>query len=123
METPWERARKTKSERQEERLGNLPGGNRQINSGRFWRSKRDATLFEFLIEARTTEKGSYTISYDEFRAIEKNALQTPPGCLPGMQIDLRSLRLIVVRFDDWYDERVELLRLKDAGENQHRETD
>jgi hypothetical protein len=109
METPWSRARKKRHERQEERIGNMDGGSKQANSGRFWRWKRDAILHDFLIEARTTEAGSYRIEGKEFQAIEKQAIQTPPGLLPGMQIDIGDLQLITIRLSDFQNF---LLRLK-----------
>jgi hypothetical protein len=103
MDTPWSRARKTRSQLQEERIGDMPGGQKQVNSGRFWRWKRDGILHEFLIEARTTEKGSYSINKEEFQKIKREALQTPPGLLPGMQIDIQDLSLIVVETKDWQE--------------------
>lgn len=103
METPWQRARKSKSEQQEARIANMPGGSRQVNSGRLWRWKRDAKLYEFLIEARTTDAGSYSIEKREFVQIRKEALKTPPGLLPGMQIDIQDLHLIVIELSAFQD--------------------
>lgn len=82
---------------QERRLAALPGGSRQINSGRTsWQSKRDNKLFEFLVEARTTNAGSYSISYDEFLDLKRQAHATPPGFMPAMQIDIRDLQGIFI---------------------------
>ena len=88
--------RKLRSTAQEERLGKMEGGSQQPNSGRLWRWKRDGILWEFLIECRDTQKGSYRIERDEFLDIRKQALATPPGLLPGMQIDIQDLSLITV---------------------------
>lgn len=125
IETPWQRAKKTKSQKQEERLGKMPGGKKQINSGRFWRSKRDARLHNFLIEARTTEAGSYRVERAEFLSIRKEALQTPPGLLPGMQIDLGDLHLIVTELSAFQDREMRIYELEgiieglqDAAERQ-----
>jgi hypothetical protein len=74
----------------------MPGGQRQNNSGRFWRWKRDGILWEFLIEARDTQADSYSIKREEFLSIKKEALATPPGLLAGMQIDIKDLSLIAV---------------------------
>lgn len=124
-ETPWLRAKKTKSQRQEERLGDMPGGKKQINSGRFWRSKRDAVLHNFLVEARTTEAGSYRIEKKEFMAIKKQGLQTPPGLLPAIQVDLDELHLIVTELSAFQDREMRILeleaqieRLEDAAERE-----
>jgi hypothetical protein len=113
METPWQRAKgKTKSQRQEERLGNMEGGSKQINSGRFWRSKRDATLHDFLIEARTTDQGSYRISRSEFLDIRYQGRQTPPGLLPAMQIDLGDLHLILIELKAFQDAQLRIVELE-----------
>jgi hypothetical protein len=96
VDTPWDRARKRRSELQEERLGQMPGGQKQVNSGRFWRWKRDGILWEFLIEARDTTSGSYSIKREEFLSIKREALATPPGLLAGMQIDIQDLSLVAI---------------------------
>src|SRR4051812_19158106 len=101
METPWVRARKRRSQSQEERNGKIPGGSKQINSGRIWRFKRDNKLYDFLVESRTNEKPSvksYRIEKDEFLQIENEAFATPPGLLPAMQVDIQDLQLMVIRF-------------------------
>lgn len=102
METPWREG--NKSERQERRLAQLPGGRKQVNSGRRWFSKRDVTLREFLVEARTTDKKSYRIDRDEFLDIVRAAMRTPPGKLPAMQIDFETptdrLSLFVIKLED-----------------------
>src|SRR4051794_15643527 len=102
LETPWQRARaKTKSQRQEERNGEMPNATKQVNSGRFWRWKRDGIIHNFLVEARTTERGSYSISKKEFLSMRKEAITTPPGLKPAMQIDLDELQLWVMELRDW----------------------
>jgi hypothetical protein len=113
METPWQRAKeKTKSQRQEERLGKMEGGSKQVNSGRFWRFKRDAVLHNFLIEARTTDAGSYRISRGEFLDIRYNARQTPPGLLPAMQVDLGDLHLMVTELAAFQDREMRIIELE-----------
>jgi len=116
METPWDRARKTRHQIQEERLGRLEGGSKQINSGRFWRWKRDNKIYEFLIEARRTSANSFSISRDEFLNIQKNAYQTPPGLLPGMQIDIQELQLITLRLTDFHSMYHRLIALERRDE-------
>jgi len=111
-ETPWARAKKTKSQKQEERLGKMEGGQPQVNSGRFWRWKRDAKLHNFLIEARTTDAESYTIKKREFLDMRKEALQTPPGLLPAMQVDIQELHLIVCELQAWHDLNMRVIELE-----------
>lgn len=117
LETPWQRAKtKTKSQRQEERLGKMDGGKAQVNSGRFWRWKRDARLHNFLIEARTTDAGSYRIERSEFIEIRKQARQTPPGLLPAMQIDLGDLHLMVTELQAFQDAQMRIIELEEQLE-------
>jgi hypothetical protein len=112
METPWQRAKvKTASQRQEERNGRMPFSSKQPNSGRFWRWKRDGIVWNFLVEARTTTAGSYRVDKEEFQKVRREAITTPPGLKPGMQIDLGELQLWVMELPDWeavYTRLVEL---------------
>jgi hypothetical protein len=115
-ETPWKQAKANlKSRRQESRLAKLPGGRAQVNSGRTWFSKRDVRLGGFLVEARTTAKGSYTISRDEFLHVQRDALGTPPGQLPAMQVDFEGevpLHLFVMRLSDHLDREAYIATLE-----------
>lgn len=115
LSTPWSRARKVRSQAQEERLGTLPGGQKGMNSGRVWRWKRDGQLRNFLVECRTNEKPtvkSYRIAYDEFQDIRKEASMVPPGLLPAMQIDILDLKLMVVDLDAFVDREERLIYLE-----------
>lgn len=107
---PWQRPIKPKHRQQEERLGRIPGGQRQPASGRIWRFARDAVLMGFLIEARTTEKKKYTIDLDELLDIERQAHMTPPGCLPAMQISLQGHDWILTRLVDFQDRENRLVQ-------------
>ena len=118
MDTPWDRAAgKTKSERQEEKISKLPGGGKQVNSGRStWTSKRDNTLgrvFRFLVEARTTDKQSFTFKKREFLDLRKQAYQTPPGLLPMMQIDVGELELALIQLKDLQEIQTRMLDLEE----------
>lgn len=114
METPWEKARKTRSQLQEERLGERPDGVKGVNSGRFWRWKRDGRLGEFLVECRETTDGSYRIEKKEFLSIEREAVQTPPGLIPMMQIDIQDLSLTTIRTSDFDEIKARMLSLEAA---------
>lgn len=81
----------------------MPGGEQGIASGRLWRWKRDGRLYGFLIEARDTEASGYRIEYDEFKNITRQAYSTPPGLLPGMQIDIKDLQLMTIRLTDFQE--------------------
>jgi hypothetical protein len=109
MDTPWSRANsQRKSERQEQRIAAKPGGKKQVNSGRHWPYKRDNRLNGFLVEARTTDAGSYRISKEEYEKLINDAILTPPGLLPGMAVDLGGLELFIIRQDD-HDYREKLI--------------
>ena len=79
-----------------------------MNSGRHWPFKRDNRLNGFLVEARTTEAGSYRVEKKEFEKLVNDAIQTPPGLLPAMAVDLGGLELFIMRQDD-HDYREKLL--------------
>lgn len=119
IESPWDRAKKTKSQRQEERIGKREDGKLQINSGRStWTSKRDGVLgriYKFLVEARTTDKGSYRIDKQEFLDLRKQAFQTPPGLLPGMQIDIQDLSLWLMSYSDWNEFQTRMVDLEERA--------
>jgi hypothetical protein len=113
MDTPWKRrSARQKSDKQEARIAKLPGGRRQINSGRTtFASKRDNKLGGFLIEARTTGSGRYCVTRREWEDLILDAQRTPPGMLPAMQIDLGPHQLIVMQLKDHLDREQ---RLTDA---------
>ena len=77
------------------------GGSQHPGSGRFWQWKRDGILWNFLIEARTTESESYRVSAKEFQDIRREAVTTPPGLKPAMQIDIGETRLWLMELRDW----------------------
>lgn len=114
IEMPWTRARKTRNVAQEERLGKMPHGKQQVNSGRFWRWARDGIVWNFLVEARTNEKAevnSYRIQVREWEQIRTEAFRTPPGLKPAMQITIQNVDLMVIEltdFESMYTRLVEL---------------
>ena len=102
LQTPWKKAREKQAyQRQEERLAASPGARAQVNSGRYWFSKRDVRKNGFLIEARTTQAKSYSISAEEWDKLTNESFTQPPGLLPAMQIDLQGSRLWVMRQEDF----------------------
>lgn len=127
IEIPWDKAKKTKSQKQEERNSKFIGGALQINSGRStWTSKRDnvlGSIYRFLVECRTTDKGSYSIQRKEFYDLKKQALQTPPGMLPMFQIDLQELSLAVIELSDWNEFQARMVdleeQLKEKGDENY----
>lgn len=124
LPTPWKRAKQLRSGLQEEGIARMRGGKKQVNSGRFWRWKRDAILHEFLIEARTTDKrdsDSYRISRKEFLSIRKEALQTPPGLLPAMAIQIQDLHLMVMELAVFQGREIRLMEMEARVEELERQ--
>ena len=101
-DTPWKRRdARRRSKRSEEEVGRLPGGSKQVNSGRHWNSRRDAKLNEFLLEVRDTDNDSYPLSKKEFEKVVIDALKEPPGYLGGMRISLQGYPIICIREKDY----------------------
>lgn len=123
MDTPWARAKANRaSEQQERRLSKMPEGQRQVNSGRLWRWKRDGIVWNFLVEARTTEAGSYRVDKKEFQKIRREAITTPPGLKPAMQVDLDELSLWVMELSDWEAVYTRLIELESRLSEQEETT-
>jgi len=117
MEAPWEKPLKPRHRQQEERISQT-GGRTHPASGRIWRFKRDGTLFDFLIEARHTDSGSYRVDKSELDQITKEANMTPPGCHPGMQIEFGHEEWILIplqTFREIYNELVNARENADAS--------
>jgi hypothetical protein len=90
----------------------MPEGRRQVNSGRFWRWKRDGIVWNFLVEARTASAGSYRIEEAEFQKIRREAITTPPGLKPAMQIDVAETQLWLMELRDWEAVYTRLIELE-----------
>lgn len=108
MESPWQRSLKSKSKAQEERTSRMTGARPQVNSGRIWSSLRDNKLTSFigmfLIDNKThddPEKQSYSLKYQEWKELRRDANRTPPGCLPALQVDIQDIHLFVMELNTW----------------------
>lgn len=115
MKTPWSKDEKPKYQKQEARTAKKAGARPQLNSGRTWSGLRDVlritAVGRVLIDNKTTDKRSYKISLDGkdgWLALKRDANRTPPGCLPGFQIDIQNVRLVVIE-EDLFDEMVAAL--------------
>lgn len=107
METPWKRANEMRHVKQERNFGKSKGANPQLNSGRFWHSKRDNKKFSFLVENRTTNAGSYTIKAKELKQLTRDAFFH--SNIPAMNIEFEK------ESEDWT-----LIRSVDLEEMQER---
>lgn len=66
-----------------------------------------------LIDNKTTEAQSFTISLKDWLPMKRDANRTPPGCSPAFQIDIRGTRLMLVEEDLW-DEALNYIRLLES---------
>jgi hypothetical protein len=65
-----------------------------------------------LVESRTTEAQSFRIDGPEWKDLRQEAAQQPPGLLPGMQIDIQDISLLVIDFKDAHEFFTEFERLR-----------
>lgn len=115
LDTPWSRARKLRYQIQEERLNEIPGGRKGVNSGRFQRWPRDGRIYDFLVEARTNQKPgakSAKIDKQEFLDLKKQAIREPGGMKPAMQITMDDLDLMVIELRDFSDMLAKIMSLE-----------
>jgi hypothetical protein len=107
MVPPWKRVTEQKYAEQEKRTAKNQSGRRQPNSGRLWHSRRDVVLSnpigKLLIDNKGTEAESFRIERNEWKKLRRDSNRTPPGCSPGMQIDIQDEHLMVIGLD-FYDE-------------------
>lgn len=103
MKTPWKKDTTPKYAKQEARTAKKPGARAQLNSGRTWSGLRDVRRkvrsFSFLIDNKTTDDKGYRITEDDWLKFARDARRTPPGCHPMLQLDIRSVRLVVLEED------------------------
>jgi hypothetical protein len=53
-----------------------------------------------LVETRGTDTGSYRLSVAEWEALVRDAMSTPPGQLPAIQLDIGNHQLFIKRLQD-----------------------
>lgn len=86
MKQPWEK--------QESRLANLLGGERNAGSGNGWSRKNDVRSPQFLVEAKWTGKKSFSLKLAELRQLEHNA--AIENRTPVLSIEMGGRRYVVV---------------------------
>jgi hypothetical protein len=112
LSTPWDRAKKLRYQKQEERLSKLPGGQKGVNSGRIWNFKRDGRLYDFLIEAKDTQSAQYILKLTDWQALAKDAVRVPPGLRPAMQVTIQNTDLVVISLRDFQDLKQQAIELE-----------
>lgn len=121
--TPWDEARKRLSVKRgqtkhaaSEAEGAREGGTLQINSGRFWHSKRDWAKFGYLFENRQTDSKTITINAVELGKIVRESMFEHK--LPAMRLDFSKYNedWVLVRRADFEEQNrliIELMSLAD----------
>lgn len=90
------------SNKQEKRTALRYGGTRQPRSGAGWIKKNDVRADNFLIENKLTMNAkSYTVKFDELRALASNALKEDRT--PVLQFDLGGKSFVILQEDDFLE--------------------
>lgn len=81
----------------------MVGGRTVPASGAFWSRKGDVRTDDLLIEAKTTEKGSYSIKRETWEKIRREALLD--GRVPVLAISIQNRNLVVLDEEDFLELR------------------
>lgn len=110
MSVPWKERRTPAYVRQEREQAKRDSARAQINSGRLWHSLRDVVenskVGRLLLDCKTGKEGplkSYRITEQDWEALHRDAARTPPGCHPGLRLDIGRFRLLVIEQATWDD--------------------
>lgn len=87
------------SGRQERRVAKEIGGLPVPASGAFWHRKGDARSAVYLVEAKRTDKGSFSIKGLVWDKIRREALID--GRVPVLQVEIQDRRLAVIDWEDF----------------------
>lgn len=101
----------TRSRRQERRLAKTLDGKPTAASGAFWSHKGDVRSEDFLVEAKTTEKASYSLKKEIWEKIRREALLD--GRMPVLAIQIQDRNLVVLDEEDFL-----ALTERDLGERE-----
>lgn len=101
----------TRSYKQERRLAKTLDGKPTAASGAFWSRKGDVRSDGLLVEAKTTEKASYSIKKEIWEKIRKEALLD--GRMPVLAIQIQDRNLVVLDEEDFL-----ALTNRDMGEGE-----
>jgi hypothetical protein len=104
----------TSSQRQEKSIAKKIGGRVVPASGAFWSRKGDARSDDLLVEAKTTDKASFSIKKAIWDKIRKEALLD--GRTPVLAIQIQDRNLVVLDQEDFLELR--LLANRDLGERE-----
>ena len=84
---------------QEKKIAKDVGGRRVAGSGSMPGNKGDVREANWLIEAKQTVKGRFSLTLQLWRKIECEAFRT--GKTPAMVIEMAGRSLVVISYQDW----------------------
>lgn len=88
------------------------GGKPTAGSGAFWSRKGDARADDLLVEAKRTDKASYSIKKAIWEKIRREALLD--GRMPVLALEIQGRNLVVIDEEDF----LELRSKADLGEGE-----
>ena len=86
------------SKKQERRIAADMGGRRQPGSGSRWGYKRDVVTREFMVEAKVTDKSSFSVSLKDLEFIKQQAYME--GKVSAYVVDFPDTGVVLMRKDD-----------------------
>lgn len=104
----------TPSQKQERSLAKNLGGRTVPASGAFWSRKGDVRSEDLLVEAKTTEKASFSIKKTIWEKIRKEALLD--GRIPVLAVQIQGRNLVVLDEEDFLELRANAGRHLDQGD-------
>lgn len=102
----------SKSQKQERRLAKTLDGQTAAASGAFWTRKGDVRSEDLLVEAKTTDKASYSIKKAIWDKIRREALLD--GRMPVLAVEIQDRNLVVLDEEDF----LALIASGDLGEGE-----
>lgn len=90
-----------RSKKQEDRIAGAYKGSRNVMSGAGWSKKADVRTDTFLVEAKTTLKGSYSLKLKELRELRLQAIADDR--VPLFMIDIQGHGYVVLDEDDFQE--------------------
>ena len=90
-----------RSKKQEDRIAGAYRGSRNVMSGAGWSKKADVRTDTFLVEAKTTERASYSLKLSELREVRKQAILDDR--VPLFMIEIQGHNYVVMEDDDFQE--------------------
>lgn len=89
------------SRSQENDIAKAIGGRRTPGSGNQWHSKADVKSEHWLVEAKTTTQGSYSLKEQTFTMLRLQAIKE--GKLPVLNVFFEREQLAIIPYELWLE--------------------